>query len=393
MLRPRSILIHGLGIALRRLPAFLWAYAFNLLLAAAFCYPLRTQLAGLLDRSLAAERLAAGFDVGTAADAMLRLQEGSAGQATLMTSHGAIPAYLLLYFLLTPGTLFCYLTRTRARLSTLLHQGMLHFWRFVRITALTMLAAVLMLGPFAVLQDQWSGYVDDHFVGRASLFLRLGGILVVALVASLLRIYFDLVEAYTVQFGAETRPQGKPDRRVRKTLRPAFRLLRDHLLRVWPVFLVLTLAGAVAAFLATRTAMHMLAQPRVWPMFLTAQLGVLAILFTRFWQRGAEASLVAQHPILVADENSRIPFAAKPSTTTHDEAAHVAMIYSSDPLMPLYPAPLSPDDAIAKSALSERAWAEADPIPNPEPAAPSLDAPDPGIFHHEPHKPENDHQK
>jgi hypothetical protein len=29
-----------------------------------------------------------------------------------------------------------------------------------------------------------------------------------------------------------------------------------------------------------------------------------------------------------------------------------------------------------------------DPLPNPEPAAPSLDQPDPGIFHHDPVKPQ-----
>jgi hypothetical protein len=29
----------------------------------------------------------------------------------------------------------------------------------------------------------------------------------------------------------------------------------------------------------------------------------------------------------------------------------------------------------------------ADPLPNPEPSVPSLDEPDPGVFHHEPVKP------
>ena len=28
-----------------------------------------------------------------------------------------------------------------------------------------------------------------------------------------------------------------------------------------------------------------------------------------------------------------------------------------------------------------------DPIPDPEPASPSLDQPDPGVFHHDPAKP------
>jgi hypothetical protein len=226
-------------------------------------------------------------------------------------------------------------------------------------------------------------------VGRNALLLRLGGVLLLVLVASLLRLYFDLVEAYTVQLGAEHRADGKTDRRVRKTLGPAFRLLRDHLLRAWGVFLLLAAAGAVAAFFAGRTAMHMLAQPRVWPMFLVAQAGVLAIMFARFWQRGAEVSLVQQHPLHVFERGSRIPFAANvaPTVTTSDHPQHIDTVYASDPLTPLYPAPFSPDDTQGGEVIADAADAPPDPIPNPEPAVPSSDEPDPGVFHHEPHKP------
>jgi hypothetical protein len=33
-----------------------------------------------------------------------------------------------------------------------------------------------------------------------------------------------------------------------------------------------------------------------------------------------------------------------------------------------------------------------DPLPNPEPIAPSLDQPDPGVFHHDPAKPKESSQ-
>jgi hypothetical protein len=390
MSRTRSIFLHGLGITLRRLPAFLWTYAFSLVLAFAFCYPMKMQLANLLDRSLAAQRLSSGFDIGTAVDAALRLHEGTAGQSSTLTSHGSIPAYLLVYFLLVPGTLFCYITRSHARLSTLIREGIVYFWRFVRITVLSLIAAALVLGPLAALQGQWSRFIDERFVGRGSLVLRLCGLLVILLVASLLRLYFDLVEAYTVQLGSEPRPNGKQDRRVRRTLGPAFRLLRHHLLRAWFVFLLLAAIGAAGAFATGRIAMHMLAQPRVWPMFLVAQCGILLMLFTRFWQRGAEASLVLQHPLLPVHEGSSVPFVPKavPPPVVSDRPQHVEMIYNPDPLTPLYPAPLSTDDLLARSVLADPPATEPDPIPDPEPAAPSLDEPDPGVFHHEPRKPE-----
>src|SRR5437899_11394215 len=107
MPRTRSILVHGLGIAIRRLPAFLWTYAFNLALALALCLPFNVQISNLLDHSLAAQRLSSGFDLGTIATAVMRVHEGNPGQASAMSSHASVPLYLLLYFLLVPGPLYC----------------------------------------------------------------------------------------------------------------------------------------------------------------------------------------------------------------------------------------------------------------------------------------------
>jgi hypothetical protein len=398
MPRTRSILVHGLGIALRRLPAFLWTYALNLVLAIAFCLPLRVQLSKLLDHSLAAQRLSSGFDLGTIAAAGMRLHEDGAGHVSSMSSHASVPLYLLLYFLLVPGTFYCYLTRSHARLSTLIHQGLLYFWRFTRITLLTMLAALFLLGPLVLLQRHWARFVDDRFVGRTALLLTLAGLLLVLLAASLLRLYFDLVEAYTVQLGTRLRPGGKSDRRVRRTLGPAFHLLRNHLARAWFVFLLLAALGALAAYITGRISMQMLAQPRVWPLFLVAQLGLFLMLFTRFWQRGAEASLVLQHPIFPQDTGPAVkrdmPLSSPPisQTPASDHPHHVEMIYNPDPLTPLYPAPLSSDDPLvahtAPRPETPPGSPAPDPIPNPEPVAPSLDEPDPGVFHHDPQKPD-----
>lgn len=393
MIERRSIFIHGLGIALRRIPAFLWTYVFSLVLALGFCLPLKVQLSNLLDQSLASQRLFSGFDIGTAVSAAFHLHEGSASQAAALASHGAVPTYLLIYFLLVPGTLFCYITRTRAQLSTLLRQGLLHFWRFVRITILTLIAVFFILGPLMLLQARWASFTEERFVGLTALLLKLAGLFVVLLVASLLRLYFDIVEAYTVQLGTEHRPDGRPDRRVRRTLGPAWHLLRHHLVRAWFIFLLLAALGSAAAFFSARTAMHMLAQPRVWPIFLMAQLGVMALLFTRFWQRGAETSLVQQNPIL---HRSSIPIVTKkplpahPAPSSVEHPRHVEMIYNPDPLTPLYPAPLSSDDPLTHLPLIEREPpATSDPIPDPEPAVPSLDEPDPGVFHHDPQKPQS----
>jgi hypothetical protein len=365
MLERRNIFLHGLSLTLRCFPALLWTYAFNLALAFLFSIGLNLRLSALLNHSLAAQRLSSGFDLGIIGEIFLHLHEGPTGDAGSVTGHASIPLYLLVYFLLVPGTLFCYQTNTPSRLGTLLQQGLLYFWRFVRITLLTLLVSTLILGPLFFLQGQWADHIDEHVVGRSAFLYVLVGYIILFLIASVLRLYFDLVEVYTVQLGLHLLPNGKPDRHVLRTLRPAWRTLLANFSQAWPIFLFLTLLGAAAVILTARISMHMLAQPRVWPTFLLAQLGLFLMLFTRFWQRGAETSLALQNPIPTPSLPPILPIAA--------------IVDPIDPLHPHRRIQLSPEQQ-ATPATHE-------PISNPEPAPPSLDEPDPGVFHHEPTKP------
>ncbi len=230
-----------------------------------------------------------------------------------------------------PAPSYCYQTDAPARLGTLLKQGLLYFWRFVRITLLTLLVCALILGPLLFLQGKWEDHIDDHIVGRAAFLAILAGNIVLFLVASILRLYFDLVEVYTVQIGQHVRPslfgeQGKPDRRVRRALSPAWRTLRANFSQAWPIFLFLTLLGFAAVILTARTSMHMLAQPRVLPTFLLAQLGLFLMLLTRFWQRGAETSLALQYPIPAPSPTPVVPVAGtvKPVAQLDPSRIHLA---------------------------------------------------------------------
>ena len=120
-----------------------------------------------------------------------------------------------------------------------------------------------------------------------------------------------------------------------------------------------------AVILSARTSMHMLAQPRVWPTFLLAQLGLFLMLLTRFWQRGAETSLALQNPIVAPSLPPILPIAG--------------VVDSIDPLHPNRRIQLTPEQHTHPPTH--------EPISDPEPAPPSLDGPDPGVFHHDPTKP------
>ena len=337
----RSLLIHGLGLTLRRPGAVLWTYLFNLGLALLFAMRFGAQLDAVLTHSLAAQHLGSSFDLGTAIDALTRINDNAPD--TGYSGYAGPAVDFILYFLLVPGTLFCYQAGAPAKLATLLHQGILHFWRFLRVTLLSAIVGGLILGGLLALRGHWEEYVDDHFTGNAYRWRVYPLLVVILLLAALLRLYFDLVLAYTVQIGLQIRPNGQPDRRVRRTLLPAFRALKHNFLRIYGTFVLLMFLGLAALVLSWRIGLHTLAQPRVWPLFLLAQIGIFLNLIFRFWQRGAETILTFDNPIHPAFAT---PSFVKP--LTHTPPTHVE-----------------------------------DPIPDPEPASATLDRPDENIYHHE----------
>jgi hypothetical protein len=341
---------HGLLLTLRRFRAVLWTYAINLGLAVLFSLRLHNQLSALTAHSLAAQRLTNGFDLGSWMELQLKLGQAPSGGTA--SQFGNIPLYIVFYFLLVPGTLYCYRTGSPARLSTLLHSGLLHFWRFVRITLCSWIAAVCILGPLLILEVFWNSYVDRHFIERGGFILKLASACGILLVAAALRLYFDFVEVYTVELGLHLRVGGRrerrgstPDRRIRRTFGPAFRTLRAHGIRAYGSFVFLALLGFGAVAVTARIAMHKLGQPHVFPMFLLAQAGLFSLLFTRFWQRGAQTILAIDYPIT-------------PGTEVKAEVEAV-------------PTPF---------AVVLPSSGGLDPIPDPEPASPSMPDPDPGIY-------------
>ena len=353
MARRRSILWNGLMLLAKLPGTLLWTFALNLGLALVFSLRLKAQLSSILDHSLAAERLNSAFDLGTLLGVVHRL--GYMAPSSGATAYLGLPLYLLGYFILVPGSLFCFRSEAPPRLSILVSSGIAYFWRFVRITLLTLIVSAIVLGPLIALQNAWSAQVDETVVGLPAVLRDLAGVAIIVLVAALLRLYFDLVEVYTVQLGDQYLEDGQQDRRVRRVLVPAMRTLWHNLPRAYFSFLFLTLLGVAATVATGYVSMHMLAQPRVWPTFLLAQAGLLGMMATRFWQRTAETTLANDYPLL------------QPTAAAEDLVAEPAEI----------PAP----EQHIREELPEHFPGDA--LPDPEPPVPSLEQPDPGVFHHE----------
>jgi len=297
MIQQRNLLTGGLRLTLQSWPALVWTYVLNLGLAVFFTGPLRSQIAGITAHSLASQRLTGAFDLGTLGGVIGNLSKGPG--AAVGGTYFSIPIYFVLYFLIVPGALVSYQTGGSAQLFPLLQSGFTYFWRFVRITLVTLVIAGPTLAGLNALENLWTDHVDKTIVGRPGFLLGLAGVIVVLLVAALLRVYFDLMQVYTVQLGLQSESGQKAGRQIRQAFKPAWKALFGNFFRTYLTFVLLTVVGFAAVLITARAAMHSLAQPRVWPMFLLAQIGLFISLLTRFWQRGAETVLVLDNPIAI----------------------------------------------------------------------------------------------
>ena len=297
-LRAKSLLWDGLRVVLASPGALVWTSAFNVGLALLFSLRLHAEMASVLDHSLAAERLSSAFDLGTLLELRHALTVHAPASGT--SSYAGLPVYLAVYFVLVPGALFSYQVGAPGRLAILLGTGLGFFWRFVRITLLAAIVFAGVLGPLVAAQSAWAEHVDARYVGATALGLQIPGALLIVLVAALLRLYFDLVEVYTVQLNDQLLPNGKTDRRVRRVLGPALRTLAANFGRAYGMFVGLAVLGATALAATWAEATELLAQKHVLPIFLLTQLGLLLSLLTRFWQRGAETVLASDNPLAAA---------------------------------------------------------------------------------------------
>ncbi len=354
-LKGRSLLWAGLQSVLASPGALVWTYAFNVGLALLFSLRLHAQMASVLSHSLAAERLSSAFDLGTLLELRHALTYHAPGSGT--SSYAGLPVYLAVYFVLVPGALFSYQVGAPGRLSILLGTGLGFFWRFVRITVLAAIVFAGVLGPLVAAQSAWAEYVDARFVGATVWWLEAPGALLVVLLAAVLRLYFDLVEVYTVQLNDQLLPNGKTDRRVRRVLGPALRTFAASFGRAYGTFVGLAVLGAAALAVTWAGATELLAQRHVLPIFVLTQLGLFLSLLTRFWQRGAETVLAG---------DNRLEAAAV--------SGGMSRSYSEE------------------EAKWSRAGEEPDAQSNPEPSVPSLEEPDAGVFRPEPLPPSPDRQ-
>jgi hypothetical protein len=350
-----NILVQGFQLALRNWPLVLWAYAVNLVFGLLAGVPFATGLASYLDHSLAAERIAGTIDISYLGELMAHLRESSFRATAIHTAAWLNLLQLLVLFILFAGTTFIYVSAEPPQLSVLLRGGVAYFWRFVRAAILAGCVAAVILGILLSVRALLLTRADRVYVEGTMFLYSAISAAVVLLVASLVRLWWDLVEVYIVRNVMDG------ERSVRRALLPALLLLWKYFFRIVGSFLLSGMLGVGALALCLLLWKQFVPAHQVWLACLLAQLGLFLLLASRFWQRGIEAALVlsADPPIVAREE----------ITATVEEEEDISITATSDSLAGLSEPTLR--ELVQK--LSTEPWA------NPEagpavPLRPSIDS-------------------
>jgi hypothetical protein len=284
--KPGSILLRGFVRMCRNWRCLTWTFFLNFLLAALATVPYFAQTSALMDHSLASAGIAGRLDLGKYVEVVRHLGERPSG-----IWNGAMTldlTFALLLFVFTPAILSIYLGDEVASLGNMFRVGLRFFWRMVRLTLLFALIAGITLGILSAVRGAMLHKLDDIYVERAFFLWALATGVVVSAVAVFFRVWFDLAELLVVERGTY-RIGRLEDRAVRRTLGPAWRLLRGGFLRVYLSFVIVGALG-VAGFLLALLLWHAAPPGSTFLAFIFGQLGLFLLLAARFWQRGLEVA-------------------------------------------------------------------------------------------------------
>ena len=294
--RNHSPLSTGLKLLQQNKRLLLWLYLANLLTGLLPALAYHSQVSGVLNHSMAAQRIAGRLDLSYLIELVQHTSKGGTGVYSLFSLM--ILGYCVFSFILAAAAYYVFATGERSTLAVVERSGIEYFWRFVRLTLFSAIVFVPVLGILSALRGAILKHADNVFLERSFFFLSMGTFAVIALVAIFLRLWFDIAEAYVVQLGMDG------DRRVRRSIFPAWRLLRVRCFSTYASYILVGVLGWLGfSFFIWLWTVGV--PPRlVVVAWLIGQLGILCLLFTRLWQRGLATALVftapASQPVMAA---------------------------------------------------------------------------------------------
>lgn len=283
-----NLISAGARIASRNKRYVVWFYLMNLVFAHFGATAFNDQAHGILDHSLYADKLLHGFNVAVLVEMLARPEFGSLPAATHPAMMFAV-VFFVASLLFMPGVLLGYASDHRLPRDEFYRACGRNVWRFVRLFLCFTIVAGVIAGILYGALNALVAAADKTSLERLPFFTQIAGTVIILLVLTVIRIWFDLAQADVV-----LRDQAA----VRKSIMAGYRKMRGHLGRLVFSYVVIAIA-ALAVLAAGILLWHAIVPPSsVLGAFIIGEATLLLLLAARFWQRATAVALYMADPVV-----------------------------------------------------------------------------------------------
>jgi len=258
----------------------IWFYLLNVMLAWFGAGAFNNQVHSILDHSLRADYLLHGFHLVTLIEMFARPEFGPTMASAAPAMHFAF-LFFLLTALFVPGVLQGYAATYRLPRDEFFRACGRNLWRFVRLLIMAAIVMGVVAGALFGLQGALQKKAAESTNELLRPEVRFAGLLVIFLIMTVLRIWFDLTQADVV-LGDQ--------RAVRKSIGVSFRHMRRNLGSLFGGYLATTFVAAIMLVVGIFVWIKLVPPASLMGAVLVSQLTLLLLLIPRFWQRGIAVS-------------------------------------------------------------------------------------------------------
>jgi hypothetical protein len=257
-----------------------WFYVLNVTLAWLGAGAFNDAVHSILDHSMRADYLLHGFRMAALIEMFARPEFGNIMASVAPAVHFAF-LFLLLTALFVPGVLQGYAATYRLSREEFFRACGRNLWRFIRllIVAGIIMGAVAgaLFGLRGVLAKKAAESTNELLLPE----IRFAGLLVIFLVMTMLRIWFDLAQGDVVL---------SDQRAVRKSIAAGFRHTWRNLGRLLGSYVITTIVAAIILGAGILLWIKLVPPASLLGAVVVSQLTLLFLMIPRFWQRGIAVS-------------------------------------------------------------------------------------------------------
>ena len=287
MVEQQGLLSGGWDRVTRNKRYIVWFYVLNLALAWLGAAAFSNQAHDYLGHSLSSQRLVHGLDLGVLIEMFMQPDFGTTHAARVSGMH-----FALLFFFATalflPGVLQGYASTYHLPREDFFRACGRNLWRFIRLLIVAGIVMGVVAGALFGLLSVLEKKAGESTYELLMFDVRVAGLIIIFLVMTALRIWFDLAETDIVL---------SDQRAVRRAIGNGFRHMWHTLGRLLGSYVVTTIVAAIVLVAGLWVWMKLVPPASVIGAFLVSQLMLLLLLIPRFWQRGVAVTYYLQNMV------------------------------------------------------------------------------------------------